>query len=562
MTLPPPSSHTMAVLAQAQACMQRGQAADALKICEQSRTNGNGDPQLLLQMMDLYLHVGRHEDAYQAGLKVLEADPEDTSAHFNLGLAGMRTTRYEAALGHFQTVLKRDPQNVRALTNLGGVYFGLGLIQDSLTQYREALRIDPSLVGIWQNYISILNYDEDASLSFVMDQHRAVGERMLAMAGPRPASYPNDPRVDRRLRIGYLSGDFIMHPAAHYVEPVLRLHDKNAFDLYAYSLATWSDPVTEGFRSCVPNWREAGMLSDDQLFQMIQADRIDILIDLSGHTARNRILTVARKPAPVVANWIGYLNTLGIPGVDYSLLDPHLLSPGAAAGFVEKPWCLPETAYCYNPLAAPRKPAPSPVFRNGHITFGCFNNPAKLSRAAFAAWGEILRRLPDSRLIFKYKTFDSPMVQKRVLDAMTAHGVDPQRITFQGYSPLGAFLDGFAEIDIALDTFPYTGVTTTMHTLWVGTPVVTLAGDTPMQRFGRSALLSIGRPGWIAATPAEYVQIAVRLADEVKADPDLRGKVQRRMQCSSMMRHEAFVRSLETAYRGMWAAWCAERTGA
>lgn len=562
MPLPPPTSRTMAVLTQAQTLMRRGRAAEAMRTCEQAVRDGNGDPQLLLEMTNLYLHLGRQEDAYQTGLKVLEADPEESSAHFNLGLAGMRTNRYEAALGHFQTVLKRDPQNVRALTNLGGVYFGLGFIKESLAQYREALRFDPSVVGIWQNYISILNYDEDAPLSFVMAQHREVGEKLLAMAGPRPASYPNDPTPNRRLRIGYLSGDFIMHPASHYVEPVLRLHDKGAFDLYAYSLSTWSDPVTEGFKTCVPNWRDVGMLDDEQLFQMIQTDRIDILVDLSGHTARNRILTVARKPAPVMVNWIGYLNTLGVPGIDYSLLDPHLLSPAATAGFVDRPWLLPETAYCYTPLVMPRRPAPSPVFRKGHITFGCFNNPAKLSRAAFAAWGGILRRLPDSLLIFKYKTFDSPMVQKRVLDAMAEQGVAAERIHFEGYSPLGPFLDGFGEIDIALDTFPYTGVTTTMHTLWIGTPMVTLAGDTPMQRFGRTALLSIGRPDWIAATPEEYVAITLRLADEVKADPDLRRKVQRRMLCSSMMRHEAFVRDLENAYRGMWQAWCDQQAAA
>lgn len=557
MPLPPPSSRTVAVFTQAQALMQRGQAAAAMKVCEQAVQDGIGDPVLFLEMTNLYLHLGRHEEAYQAGMKVLETDPEETSAHFNMGLAGMRTNRYEAALNHFQTVLKHDPHNVRALTNLGGVYFGLGFIKESLAQYREALRLDESVPGIWQNYISILNYDEDAPLSFVMEQHRMVGEKLLAMAGPRPAGYANDPAPDRRLRIGYLSGDFIMHPASHYVEPVLRLHDKSAFDLYAYSLITWSDPVTEGFRSCVPNWRDVGMLSDEKLFDMIQADRIDILVDLSGHTARNRILTVARKPAPVMVNWIGYLNTLGIPGIDYSLLDPHLLSPSANAGFVDRPWALPETAYCYTPLVMPRQLAPSPVFRKGHITFGCFNNPAKLSRAAFAAWGEILRNLPDSRLIFKYKTFNSPMVQERVLHAMAEQGVGADRLTFEGYSPLGPFLDGFGEIDIALDTFPYTGVTTTMHTLWVGTPIVTLAGDTPMQRFGRSALLSIGRPDWIAATPRDYVAIALRLAEEVKADPDLRRKVQRRMRSSSMMRHEVFVRHLESAYRGMWQAWCA-----
>ncbi|HRQ81006.1 MAG TPA: tetratricopeptide repeat protein [Azospirillaceae bacterium] len=539
--------------------LNQGRNGDALAACDQAMRDGLSEPALLMQTQQIYLHLGRHEEAYEAGQRVLAADPEHGEAHFNLGLAGMRTNRYEAALEHFRFVLARDPNNVRALTNLGGVYFGLGFIQDSLAQYRAALEIDPTLVGIWQNYLSILNYDEECPLDRMMAEHRRVGERIQSMAGPRPAGYVNDPSPERRLRIGYLSGDLIMHPASHYLEPVFRLHDKNAFDLYAYSLCTWSDPVTDAFRQFIPNWREAGALDDNQVFDLIQADQIDILIDLSGHTARNRILALTRKPAPITANWIGYLNTIGAPSVDYALLDPHLLSPAAAAGFVEKPWTLPETAYCYAPLAAPRQATPSPWLRNGYITFGCFNNPAKLSQAAFAAWSEIVRAVPDSKIIFKYKTFDAPMVQKRVLDAMTGRGVAPERIVFQGHSPLGAFLDGFADIDVALDTFPYTGVTTTMHTLWVGVPMATVSGDTPMQRFGRSALINIGRPDWVAGNATEYPGVVLRIVEEIKRNPRLRADVRRRMLTSPLMRHEPYVRALEQGYRDMWRRWCASR---
>jgi protein O-GlcNAc transferase len=555
-----PADAGRSALGEALNLLNQGRNDDARAACDRAMQDGMSEPALLMQAQQIYLHLGRHEEAYTAGLRVLERDPDHAEAHFNLGLAGMRTNRYEAALGHFRFVLDRDPGNVRALTNLGGVYFGLGRIQDSLAQYRAALEIDPSLVGIWQNYISILNYDEDCPLDWMMAEHRRVGERIMAMAGPRPTDYLNDPSPERRLRIGYLSGDLIMHPASHYLEPVFRLHDRQGFDLYAYSLCTWSDPVTQAFRQFIPNWREAGALDDNQVFEMIRADRIDILIDLSGHTARNRIPAVARKPAPIIINWIGYLNSIGIPGLDYALLDPHLLSPAAAGGFVEKPWLLPETAYCYTPLAAPRTPSPSPYFRNGYITFGCFNNPAKLSCAAFAAWGEIMRALPDSKIIFKYKTFDAPMVQKRVLDAMTGHGVAAERIVFEGHSPLGAFLDGFAEIDVALDTFPYTGVTTTMHTLWIGAPMATVSGDTPMQRFGRSALINIGRPDWVAASAAEYPKVVLRIVEEVKSNPRLRHEVRRRMLISPLMRHQSYVRALELAYRDMWRRWCAARS--
>lgn len=535
-----------------------GAFEEAVELAQQALAAGARNTDLLVQIIKLYMQAGKGQEAYAVGREALARAPNHFDVRFQLGLVSMRVNRYEEALEHFRVVLRLQPDNVPALTNLGAVYYGLGFVRESLDALRAALGLAPDLLAVWQNYVSILNYDEDVPLPEVFAQHREAGRRMLAAAGPRPASYANDPTPDRPIRIGYLSGDFLMHPASHYIEPVLRLHDRSRFDLYAYSLLSWSDPVTEGFRKLVPNWREAALLNHDQLFRAIQADRIDILIDLSGHTARNQILTVARKPAPVAVNWIGYLNTMGIPGIDYAILDPHLLSPEAAAGFVEQPYLLPETAYCYAPLIADRAPAPAPFARNGFITFGCFNNPAKVSRTALRTWAEIIRRTPGSRLLFKYKTYDEPNVQRRVLEALAAEGVGANRVDFQGYSPLGSFMDSFGAIDVALDTFPYTGITTTMHTLWIGVPVVTMEGATPMQRFGRTALYCIGRPDWVARTPEEYVSIALGVVEEVKANPDLRRDVQRRMQGSAMMRHGEFVRALEAGYRDMWARWCVE----
>jgi predicted O-linked N-acetylglucosamine transferase (SPINDLY family) len=523
---------------------------------EAALAGGTDDTALMMQIVRLQLHLGRNQEAWDLGRRVLDRDPEHADAHFQLGLASMRINRYEDALVHFRHVLDRSPNNVEAQTNQAAVYFGLGFIQESLEHLEKALKLSPGLVAVWQNYVSILNYDENVPLAKLMERHREAGRR-IAQAAPRPpSSYANDRTPGRRLRIGYLSGDFFNHPAAHYIEPVLRCHDREGFDVHAYSLIGWSDPITQAFRGMVPNWHDVGLLDDEALFRKIQADGIDILIDLSGHTARNRVLVMARKPAPVTVNWIGYLNSMGMKAFDYALLDPHLLSPAAEKGFVETPWKLPHTAYCYTPLIGERPVAPFPSQAAGRVTFGCFNNPAKLSRASMAAWAEILKAVPDSRLLFKYKTYAAAMVQRRVLDAMAAHGIGAERIVFEGFSPLGSFLDTFGSIDIALDSFPYTGVTTTMHTLFMGVPVVTLEGDTPMQRFGRTALTGIGRPDWIARTPEEYVAIAVRTVDEIKANPGLRQEIQERMRASPLMRHEAFVRDLEAGYREMWRRWC------
>jgi protein O-GlcNAc transferase len=550
---PPP---VVTVLGEMQEHMRVGKLADAVAIGEAALAKGVEGVALMMQIIRLYLHLGRNQEAWDLGRRVLDRDPDHADAHFQLGLAGMRVNRYEDALSHFRHVLDRTPDNVEALTNLAAVYFGLGFIQDALAQLEKAVKRSPGLVPVWQNYVSILNYDESAPLSRVMERHREAGRRIAKAAPKPPTSYANDRSPNRRLRIGYLSGDFFNHPAAHYVEPVLRCHDRENFDVHAYSLITWSDPVTEAFRGHVPNWHDVGLLDDDTLFRRIQSDRIDILVDLSGHTARNRVLVMARKPAPVMVNWIGYLNSMGMKAFDYALLDPHLLSPAAGKEFVEKPCLLPNTAYCYTPLIGERTVAPSPWKARGHITFGCFNNPAKLSRVSIAAWAAILKEVPDSRLLFKYKTYGSPMVQRRVLDAMAGHDIPADRIVFEGFSPLGSFLDAFGSIDIALDSFPYTGVTTTMHTLFMGVPVVTLEGDTPMQRFGRTALTGIGRPDWIARTPEEYVAITLRIVAEVQRDPNLRQDIQKRMLASPLMQHERFVRDLETAYHSMWRRWC------
>lgn len=544
------------VLLEMQALLQGGKIADAAAVGEAAVAAGVHDVNLMMNVVRLYLHLGKNAEAWELGRRVLAIDPNHLEAHFQLGLAGMRVNRYEDALMHFRRVLDRTPENVEALTNLAAVHFGLGMISDALSELERALEFAPDLVAIWQNYVSILNYDEAAPVARMMERHRKAGQRIAKIAPKPPSRYTNDRSPERRLRLGYLSGDLFNHPASHYVEPVFRLHNREAFDVHAYSLIAWSDPVTEAFKASVPNWRDVGLLDDDALFRLIQRDKIDILVDLSGHTARNRIMVMARKPAPVTVNWIGYLNTMGMKAYDYSILDPHLLSPAAETGFVETPYKLPHTAYCYTPLIGDRPIAPFPYQANGHITFGCFNNPAKLSSPSFAAWSEILKSVPGSKLLFKYKTFSAGIVQQRVLEGMAAHGIGADRLVFDGFSPLGSFLDTFGMIDIALDSFPYTGVTTTMHTLFMGVPVVTLEGDTPMQRFGRTAMHAIGRPDWIARTPEEYVAIAIRLVEEVRANPDLRKNIRERMISSPMMRHDQFVRDLEAGYRDMWRRWC------
>lgn len=517
------------------------------------------EPGLLMTLLQCYLNANRNTEALAVGQRLMPAFDRDQGVLLNLGLANMRVNRYEDALAAFRRVLDLNPSSIEALVNLGAVYFGLGMVSEALDVNKRATAARPDLVAVWQNYLAILNYDDSIDVDTLLSEHRRGGAHIARHVGPRPERYANAPDPERRLRIGYLSGDMFNHPASHYVEPVLRCHDRGRFDVHVYSLITWRDVVTDALRGYVgPNWHDVGTLDDAQLFDRIQADGIDILVDLSGHTSRNRVLVCARRPAPLVANWVGYLNTMGMEGYSYALLDQQLITQRAAQGFAERVVALPTTAFAYNPLASPRVPAPFPHLKNGHIVFGCFNNPAKLSNRCIATWARILREVQDSRILFKYKTFDAGIVKERVTTAFAAHGVSADRLVFTGFVPLGAYLDTFAEIDIALDTFPYTGVTTTMHTLYMGVPLISLDGQTPMQRFGNAALRQIGRPDWIASTVDDYVAAALRLVGEAKANPGLRAEVHRRMLAAPMMRHEAMVRDLELGYRHIWRNWCAQ----
>lgn len=543
-------------IAQTRQLVALGRRDEAIAILETVVRQGTRNLDLVLELVRLYTQAGRAQEAYDLGTQVLRIRPGHLDAHFQLGLAALPLHRYQDAEGHFKAVLEHNPRSIESLTNLGAVYFGVGAVRQALECFEQVRQLTPELVPVLQNYLSMLNYDEDLPLAELMAQHRTLGAVIAAQAGPRPASYANDRALERPLRVGYLSGDYLNHPAAHYIEPVFRHHDPARVQVFAYSLLPYADPITQVFRDLVPNWRDVADLSNDALFEAIQRDRIDILVDLAGHTARNRVLVVARKPAPIAVNWVGYLNSMGLEAVDYGLWDPHLLSPAAEALLTERAWKLPETAYAYAPLATPRQPAPAPWARKGHITFGCYNNPAKVSDRALDVWGRVLARLPDSTILFKYKTFTVPSVQSRVLDGLGRHGVAPERVVFEGFTPLGRYLESFAEIDLAFDSFPYTGVTTTMHTLYMGVPVVTLEGDTPVQRFGRSALVGIGRPDWIARDESDYVEVALTIVDEIRRRPELRQEIQQRMLASPLMRHQDFVRGLEDGYRAMWARWC------
>jgi protein O-GlcNAc transferase len=338
---------------------------------------------------------------------------------------------------------------------------------------------------------------------------------------------------------------------------LIAAHDPARVAAYCYSDVRRPDAVTALFQQHATRWRNTLGLADDRMAQLIREDQIDILVDLTMHMAQNRLLLFARKPAPVQVTYLAYCSTTGLDAIDYRLTDPHLDPPGTNdAIYSERSIHLSETYWCYPLQAGSPEVGPSPASSSGAVTFGCLNNFAKLSPDALSLWIELLRRLPNARLILHAEHGNH---RQRVLDRLAQNGIDPQRLNFAAKGPIADYFQLYNQIDIALDPFPYTGGTTTCDALWMGVPVVTLSGQTAVGRSGVSLLNNIGLSELIAKTPEQYIQIATDLANDLARLSGLRRTLRPRMQASPLMDVPRFTRHMEAAYRQMWQNWCNER---
>ena len=365
--------------------------------------------------------------------------------------------------------------------------------------------------------------------------------------------HTNDRNPDRRLRIGYVSPDLREHVVGQNLLPLLAKHDHQRVEVFAYAKVPAPDAMTERLRSHTDAWRSLVGLSDAQAADLIRQDRIDILVDLALHTANNCLLVFARKPAPVQVTYLAYAGSSGLTTMDYRLSDPYLDPPGGDESvYSEQTLRLPETYWCYQPVVD-LPPQPPPALEKGFITFGCLNNFCKVNEPLLSLWAEILRGVPHSRLLL-HAYEGSP--RQHVLEHLQREGIDPHRVSFAGKLPVAVYFQQYHSIDIALDTFPYGGGTTTCDTLWMGVPVVSLAGKTAVGRAGLSILSNVGLPELVANTPEEYVHLAIRLANDLPRLKDLRSTLRQRMQASPLMDAPRFARNVEAAYRQMWRNWC------
>jgi len=515
-------------------------------------------PEAEVMLAQVHDAEGRLDEAEQALRRALALRPDFAGAALNLGELFMRQHRYDEAEDWLRRAEAMDDSLATVHAALGSLYLKSGRHSEARSAYEAASARDPGRQVTGSSPLFALNFRSDVPAETVFDEHVRVGTHLTRTGGIPFTSWTCAAQSDRLLRIGYVSADFRKHPIGLFIRPVLALHDREHFEVHCYSNDASDDEITHDLRHKADHWHPIAGLDDVLVIERIRSDAIDVLVDLSGHTERNRLAVFARHPAPVQATWMGYLNTTGVRAMDYRICDAYTDPPGETERFnTERLQRLPHSQWCYAPYYdVPDVHTPHPDRPDG-LVFGSFNQVSKITDATVALWSDVLRRVPEGELVI----MDVPAGRARaaLLDRFTREGVDASRITMHGRKDILSYFSAIGHVDIALDTTPYNGATTTLDTLWMGTPVVALRGQTGIARGGFSILSTLGLEELIAETPDAYVEANVRLAKDPAARSRLRTSLRTRLMASPLTDTRAFVADLEAAYRVMWRRWCDEQ---
>jgi len=421
--------------------------------------------------------------------------------------------------------------------------------------YREMAGNANFAATVLANVLTSLNESTNADNETIFEVHRWFGRFIEDAAKPAFDYWPNRPDANRRLRIGYVSGDFREHPIAWFMRPVLEHHDRASFDVHCYSTFGEPNERARALQSLTSHWHNVSSLLDRQFAEQVRNDAIDVLIDLSGHTAHNRLAAFALRPAPVQATWLGYLNTTGLASIDWRICDRHTDPVGETERFhVERLFRLPASQWCYRPWHDVPEPSTPRAPASDGLVFGSFNQHERISDACVDLWSRLLHCLPNARL--RLIDVRNHMIANALEARFVKRGISRDRLEMHGRLPLDAYFEAIGGVNIALDTMPYSGATTALNVLWMGVPVVGLRGKHSLSRGCFSILNTLGLPDLCADSPDDYIAVNVRLASDESWRQSLRSTLRQRMLASPLMYAPAFVAALEAGYRMMWRAWC------
>jgi predicted O-linked N-acetylglucosamine transferase (SPINDLY family) len=485
-------------------------------------------------------------DAFHAAIK---ADPACLAAYNNAGCAFRSMGNLDDAETVLRQALSRGLVSSALYSNLGNVLKDAGLLDEAIECYRKAIELNPDDTGAHGNLCYSLSFLATDGRE-ILDECRRFNQRhALPVFHSLPLAERVKPSDSRRLRIGYVSGDFRDHCQTLFTLPLLSHHDRGEFEIYCYSSVQRPDDYTRRLMPLADVWRDVRFLDDAALAQRIRDDQIEVLVDLGMHMGTGRPMVFGRSPALVQVAWLAYPGTTGIDAIQYRLTDWQLDPQGSDNQYSEHSIRLPHTFWCYDPLAdVPINPLPA--LSIGTVTFGCLNNPCKLTDRTLSMWAAVLREVGASRLIV---LAPPGRFRQRLADRLAAQGIDLTRVTFHSYRARPEYLQTYHDIDIGLDTFPYNGHTTSLDSFWMGVPVVTRVGQTAVGRGGLSQLHNLGLPELAGDDDAQFVRIAVDLARDLPRLNQLRQSLRSRMERSPLMDAPTFARNIEAAYRWMGA---------
>jgi predicted O-linked N-acetylglucosamine transferase (SPINDLY family) len=492
-----------------------------------------------------YEKLGDLQKAQQYYQQALEHDPNCPAALNNLATSLKSKGQLSQAEQYYLKAIQLQPGFADAMNNLATVYQRQGKASLAHQFYQQALTANPNLNSAKCGFLLNLNYQKNLSANDIFNWHTSIAN---TFSGSDTTAH-RTPVSDRKIRIGYVSPDFRMHSVAYFILPILQQHDKQRFDIYAYTNSPSKDAMTTELRSHCDHWREIFHLDDKQAYELIENDQIDILVDLTGHMANNRIGLFALKPAPIQISYLGYPNTSGLASMDYHIIDEHT-DPADNEAYYSETLLRPSSCFlCFSPPRQQTHSSPPPVLNNGFITFGSFNNTAKINSEMLAIWAELLNRVPGSHLMLKSSAFHDATTKSTFMGAFLQQGISAERLHFIGHvSSSTEHLNTYQHVDIALDTFPYNGTTTTCEALWMGVPVISLKGECHASRVGYSLLNQLDLNDFVGNDKDKYIQSAYDLATNLSYLNKLRSTLRERMQLSGLMNSYEFTRNLEKCY--------------
>ena len=500
-----------------------------------------------------YQDLGRNEEALASYRRALEIKPDHADAHSNLGNVLRDAGQITAAIAHYQRAVQLKPDLHEAHNNLGNAYKDQGRLDEALACFRRAFEIKPDYVDAHSNWLFSLQYRPGITPAELAAAHAEFDRRQAALFRAYWPSQASPRKVAGPLRLGFVSPDFSLHPVGFFLIRALENLDRGAAEIVCYNDRLIKDRLTARFQAVATDWRDVFGRTDEQLAAQIRDDRIDVLFDLAGHTAHNRMLLFARRPAPLQVTWIGYEGSTGLSAIDYLLADRHMVPEEAEAFCAEKVLRLPECYLCYDPPDEAPPVGPLPAAQAGYVTFASCNNLAKVNAEVVAAWAEILRRVAGAKLLLKYRGLEDAATREHFAGLFAAHGISADRLIMEGWSTLAELFAAHNRIDIALDPFPFCGGVTTCNALWMGVPVITWPGETFAGRHSLSYLQNVGLTETIAGSREEYINIAAGLAGILPRLADLRAGLRQRMDGSPLCDGKRFA--------GNWMSLIARVTG-